>query len=352
MGECLIARGQTATKNVLDDIPVSGDYCSIVVLLQDSAGGPCENTKINCKDGTRWYNYTTNEAGMVLFKCNSGAANITPNNFINGTRTFDQDGIGTLDIDSPVGTKILKEIKFNKNSKFYRADSGWYNGWFRTIDRINNVIVVGGGGGGGSGTYGQGRSMGGGGGGGAKNFVSYIDISKNQIYNLYIGGGGGAGRYNNNGLSGNTSSAFGLSANGGGGGYYENINRHAIGGYGMFNGGNGGKYYAPYQYSTEYITPSTDGINGAGGGGGAGTGQGYGEAITVNWGLGRNNGGGNGGKSVGAYDSYSRDASPGAKGSGGGGGGGGIGGQIWHNIMSETWSQGGAGGSGRVEFDM
>ena len=258
-------------KNVLDDIPVSGDYCSILVKLMDSSGGACENTKINCKDGTRWYNYTTNESGYALFKCNSGAANITPNNFINGIRTFDQDSIGTLNIDSPVGTKILKEIKFNKNNKFYRADAGWYNGQFRSIDRINNVIVVGGGGGGGAngGTVGY---AGGGGGGGAKNFASYIDIVRNQLYNLYNGDGGDGddydgknSKYNHHAMSGSTTIAFGLSANGGGGCQFIS-NGFGVGGIGLYNGGNGGKCIA-YQNANIELGHGKDGINGAGGGG-------------------------------------------------------------------------------------
>lgn len=337
MGECLIARGQTATKNVLDDIPVSGDYCSIVVLLQDSAGGPCENTKINCKDGTRWYNYTTNEAGYALFKCNSGAANITPNNFINGTRTFDQDGIGTLNLDAPVGTKILKEIKFNKNSKFYRAGQAWYNGQFRTVDRINNVILVGGGGGGGFGSCGWGSSdsSSGGGGGGAKNFASYIDISKNQLYNLYIAKSGLGGNDSNyHGTSGETTIAFGLSANGGSGGkssYGESnySNRKGLGGIGLFNGGDGG----------QRTSKAVIGINGAGGGGGSGGGST--SAASVN---GASNGGGNG--------SSTSIGNSGIDGSGGGGGGGG--GYVYDDGIDRKFHEyrGGSGGSGRVEFDM
>ena len=336
MGECLIARGQTATKNVLDDIPVSGDYCSILVKLMDSSGGACENTKINCKDGSRWYNYTTNDAGYALFKCNSGAANITPNNFINGIRTFDQDGIGTLNLDAPVGTKILKEIKLNKNSKFYRDGQAWYNGQFRTIDRINNVILVGGGGGGGFGSCGWSSSdtISGGGGGGAKNFASYIDISKNQLYNLYIAKRGLGGNDSNyDGTSGETTIAFGLSANGGSGGKspydtsYSSSNRKGLGGIGLFNGGDGAG-----------SSKATIGINGAGGGGGEGG------TSSEAYLKGASNGGGDGsGMSIG---------NSGVDGSGGGGGGGG--GYVYDDGINRKFYEyrGGDGGSGRVEFDM
>ena len=371
MGEALIARGQTAMKNVLDDIPVSGDYCSILVKLMDSSGGACENTKINCKDGTRWYNYTTNEAGYVLFKCNSGAANITANNWINGVLTLDQNAIDTLNLDAPVGTKILKEIKFNGVTKFYRDDSGWYNGQFRTTDRICNVIVVGGGGGGSSGQEGQwggyGTYGGGGGGGGAKNFASYIDISKNQIYNLYIADGGSGGGYfsirtANNGGTGETSSAFGLSANGGEGGkryIYSSWQVIASGGVGLYNGGNGGLANAP---SNNYnFERPTAGINGAGGGGGGGTVIWYNaknNQVSVpsayRWGIGSSNGGGNGGMlrlEMSAANQIA-DGKGGIKGSGGGGGGGTYGGTWNHSGSSDSrvgW--GGWGGSGRVEFE-
>lgn len=332
MGECLIARGQTATKNVLDDISVSGDYCSIVVLLQDSAGGPCENTKINCKDGTRWYNYTTNEAGMVLFKCNSGAANISANNWINGIYTFDQAAVNK-NYDAPVGTKRLETLNFGKVTHFNRITSGWYNnGQFRGIDYIKNLVLVGGGGGGANAnTNGDNRGLdywgGGGGGGGALNYSSNISIVKNQKYNFYIGKGGVGGQMNGaQSTSGETTSAFGLSANGGGGG-----NRHAggIGGYGLYKGGNGANSGIGSKANNAY--PPEDGENGAGGGGGAGgcaMSNGYIEGCK----LGANNGGGNGFIS-----------NKGGKNGSGGGGGGGTSTQSWY---------GGNGGSGRIEFDM
>ena len=314
MGECLIARGQTATKNVLDDIPVSGDYCSIVVLLQDSAGGPCENTKINCKDGTRWYNYTTNEAGMVLFKCNSGAANITASNIINGFRVYDQAAT-TKNYDAPVGTKKLEKFMFNRVSHFARSQDGWFNGWiFRATDAIKNLILVGGGAGGGY--YGHDNASGGG--GGAKNFYSTVNVANNQYYNLYIGTGGAIGSHGTNGSSGGTTTGFGYQVIGGSG--------NGLGGRGMFNGGNAG----------DRGTNGGNGVNGAGGGGGGGGGGGFGG----------NNGGGNGALyyyDYGLADRWTaRDATSGKQGSGGGGGGG----------YSNGYGAAGSGGSGRVEFDM
>ena len=354
MGEAIIARGQTSAKNVLDDIPVSGDYCSILVQLKDSAGGPCENTKINCKDGSRWYNYTTNESGYVLFKCNSGAANITANNWINGVYTFDQNMFKQVDIDAPVGTKILKEIKFEKSNKYYQSNPGWTNGWFRGINRINNIIVVGGGGSGGFAGYNVWYGtwtghLGCGGGGGAKNFTSHIDISKNQLYNLYIGKGGDkTSTSNKNGNSGSTTIAFGLSANGGGGGGFAG-NYGGKGGIGLYNGGNGAGL-GIQQWDSTNALPTNSNINGKNGINGAGGGGAQYDFSDKNMYY-NSYGGFNGGSNAGHYDNNGNiiQSKPGNKGSGGGGSGGaclGDGGGGWRSFDSS------AGGSGRIEFEM
>lgn len=325
MGECLIARGQTATKNVLDDIPVSGDYCSIVVLLQDSAGGPCENTKINCKDGTRWYNYTTNEAGMALFKCNSGSANITANNWINGVYTFDQGFVSALNLDAPVGTKRLEKINFPKINNFNKY-AGSFTGRFRDTNQVINLIVVGAGGGGTGGynMYGYGH----GGGGGAKNYSSKVDIVKHQNYFVSIGIGGSGVNYGYNANSGGTSTAFGIAANGGSG---ATVSTGGSGGAGLYSGGAGNKGTWGGNCN------GANGVNGAGGGGGGGFSLYQSGTVSV----GGTNGGGNGGCQTG-------DGQSGNYGSGGGGGGGGE-----PFYSSEKYpTSGGSGGSGRVTFEM
>lgn len=351
MGEAIIARGQTARKNVLDDIPVSGDYCSIVVLLQDSAGQPCENTKINCKDGSRWYNYTTNEAGMALFKCNSGSAKITANNWINGVRTFDQNGF-TKNLDSPVGTKRLEEMSFTKINHFsYFPNSGnltyigngiqvinqnnpWQNGQFRTIDSVKNVILIGGGGAGSAS-----GNRGGGGGGGAKNYAESISIAKNQIYNLYIGLGGVPVSMSGTiytGTSGSTTSGFGLSANGGS---YSYNNDGGLGGIGLYNGGNGGN--GGNNKTAE--GNGRDGENGAGGGG-AGL-----RRYSSNSSIVPQNGGNNGGGSY-AISEFTKWW--GIDGSGGGGMAYPNTYQIGNYSGDRIYTNGYKGGSGRIEFDM
>lgn len=344
MGEAIIARGQTAAKNVLDDIPVSGDYCSIVVLLTDSAGGPCENTKINCKDGDRWYNYTTNEAGYVLFKCNSGAANISANNLINGIYTFDQAAV-SKDYDAPVGTKKLEKISFEKIN--HARVLGNTSGVFKVSDSIKNLVLIGGGGGGSGGkwtdtswtTYG-----GAGGGGGAKNYSESVSIVKDQLYTLNIGSGGASTK------AGGTTSAFGYSANGGSGG---NGIKGGNGGAGLYKGGNGAWSY--YINGTQYdfnknMKAAENGNNDAGGGGG----YGYMRANMSNYPYSYTYTGSNGGGSGGTQN---YGGSGGAYGSGGGGGGGGCGRGEAQWINGETipaiWSTtGGSGGSGRIEFDM
>lgn len=333
MGEAFIARGQTASKNVLDDIPVSGDYCSILVQLKDSAGKPCENTKINCKDGTRWYNYTTNETGYALFKCNSGSANITANNWINGSYIFDQDSLNTLNFDAPVGTKILKEVKFNKlNRRYY--NSGSYSGQFRDTNYITNLIIVGGGGGG-TGGYNAG-GWGHGGGGGAKNYSSKVDIVKYQKYSISIGTGGRGVSYGENANSGGTSTAFGISANGGSG---ATVSKAGGGGIGLYNGGNGGT--GSWGGGTSQGN-GKDGKNGAGGGGGGGSSQ-YSSGMD-HTSIGGNNGGGSGGI----------QSSWGGSGITGSGGGGGGGGQPFYSAGADPQpiTSGGSGGSGRIEFNI
>ena len=357
MGECLIARGQTATKNVLDDIPVSGDYCSIVVLLQDSAGGPCENTKINCKDGTRWYNYTTNEAGMVLFKCNSGAANITVNNWINGIYTFDQAAFNK-NYDAPVGTKRLEKLSYERLYRFNETGGSWasrsgksYNGQFRVSNRVSNIVVVGGGG---SGSHGHGGGVnfsvdiaGGGGGGGAKSYLKNYEISKNQTYKVYIGCGGLITEYDDRvGKSGESTMAFGISANGGCAGVDGEFNTNpAMGGIGMYNGGNGasgGKFY--YKDYTPYH--ATNGINGAGGGGG-----GYPRSSTssiTDYEIMKGGINGGGGYKNNPTYTWIQDMYLCVEGSGGGG----AGGKAGSKTGEPTKYIGMSGASGRLEFDM
>ena len=346
MGECLIARGaggSGTSKDPLDDIPVVAGYCSILVTLKDSGGGLCSNMMVNCKDGTRWYNYTTNEAGMALFKCNSGSANFNcPNYYIDGSRLIymaDQAKIPSLVVDSPVGTKMAKEIIFNKVKSFNFAALDPFssptsaNVVFRDTIKITNLVMIGAGGRGGTGYYvdpnGTGWRVteygGGGGGGGAKNYAASVTIVKNQVYYLSVGQPGSG--------AGGTTSGFGYSANGGSA---ASANTGGRGGIGLYNGGNGGNGWYSITGGAEYSSSSsTAGTNGAGGGGGGG-------GLTSNgmhdYTAGSSNGGGRGGN-------WSTNAVSGTTYTGGGGGGG-------CGASTANHTAAGFGGSGRLTFNM
>ncbi len=354
MGECLIARGGSSIKDPLDDIPITAGYCTILATLKDSTGNICPNTQLKCKDGTRWYNYTTNEAGMALFKCNSGSANFTPNNFINSNDAYAVDQLPvTINIDAVVGTKIAKEIKFRKvNTRYNNYISK--NIIFKDTEYIKNVFIVGGGGAGDGGSYSDSGNYctGGGGGGGAANFAENIPIVKEQIYSLYVGRGGKSGLYNGtqncaNGNSGETTSAFGLSANGGGGAYSYN---KGIGGYGLYKGGNGGSGCSmSFKKVDSYFSEAENGVFGGGGGGGVSTDnmyEGGSSFINIFSQTSYYTTGGNAGLE------YSNGRN-GRTGYGGGGGGGDM--RSWISVSSSriaNYSSGGFGGCGRIEFDM
>ena len=348
MGECLLARGSGgsgASKDPLDNIPVVAGYCSILVTLKDSGGGLCSNMMVNCKDGSRWYNYKTNEQGMALFQCNSGSANFNcPNYYNDGSKLVymaDQAKIPSLVIDAPVGTKLAKEIMFNKVNSFNFAALDTFarptsaNVVFRDTTKITNLIMVGAGGRGGYGyytdPYGTGWKSteygGGGGGGGAKNYAASVSIIKNQVYYLSVGQGGQG--------AGGTTSGFGYSANGGSA---ASGNSGGRGGIGLYSGGNGGNGWYKILDGAEYdASNSTTGINGAGGGGGGG---GLSSNGMCGYTAGSSNGGGRGGN-------WSTNAINGTAYSGGGGGGG-----CGRGASSDDHSFAGFGGSGRLTFNM
>lgn len=349
MGECLLARGSGgsgASKDPLDNIPVVAGYCSILVTLKDSGGGLCSNMMVNCKDGTRWYNYKTNEQGMVLFQCNSGSANFNcPNYYNDGSKLIymaDQAKIHKLVIDAPVGTKLAKEIMFNKVKSFNFAALDTFasptsaNVVFRDTTKITDLIMVGAGGRGGTGYYADPNGTGwrateyggGGGGGGAKNYAASVSIIKNQVYYLSVGQPGTG--------AGGTTSGFGYSANGGSA---ASANTGGRGGIGLYNGGNGGNgWYSITGGAIYSASSSTSGANGAGGGGGGG---GLTSSSSNNGTTGASNGGGNGG-----WYRFETLANNGNPGSGGGGGGGAGKGSL------SGYSGSGFGGSGRLTFNM
>ena len=147
LGEALLIKSLGYKQpDPLDSVTIADGRCSILITLVDSEGNACANTAINCKDGSSWYNYTTNEKGMVLFQCNSGAANIVANNWIGGIRTFDQ-APASGNYDAPVGTKFHKIINLSKLTSYNSTSSA--TGIFRVSDKVANINIIGGGGGGG-----------------------------------------------------------------------------------------------------------------------------------------------------------------------------------------------------------
>lgn len=233
MGEAIIARGQTAAKNVLDDVPVVGTHASILTRVIDNRGKPIANLNIRCKDGTRWYNYTTNETGYALFKCNSGAANINAMNYATDNSYIIVDHVPTvINLDSPVGTKNLVTIKLkkrdfngnayqnmNNRAYFINTNSSKYGG-NRDIKFLDtnyvDIYLVGGGSVGCNDSFqfvneNSRISVGWGGGGGALNVVKDFAIEINTIYNDYFIGNAGA---NYTGGAGGSTFGFGASANG------------------------------------------------------------------------------------------------------------------------------------------
>lgn len=230
MGEAMIARGSTSRKNPLDDVNIVAGYCSLLVRALDSTGKPIANLPVWCKDGTRNYNYNTNAGGYCIFQCNSGAANITAQNFsiMDKYNILDQSPV-SANYDAPVGTKNMIEMKLkpiNTNLTIART----VNAKFLAHNKINRLGLVGGGA--------SGLDNGYGGGGGAYNEGLNVALDRSVIYNLYIGAGA---KHNSNGASGGTTSAFGYSAVGG--------SKDKGGGSGSYRGGNGDNYsYTPLNY--------------------------------------------------------------------------------------------------------
>lgn len=253
MGEAFLIKALNFEPyDPLDDVEVVASHCSILCTIKDSGGNKLSNIPINCKDGNTWYNYTSNEGGMVLFMTNSGSANIIARNYssIDKYNMADQDDQPLINIDAPVGTKKSVELSFNHSSSTIYGSVT--NIRFMDTSVIPTVKIVGGGA--------SGNSIKGGG-GGAYNQQNNVSVDRASIYTFIIGNGGYADSswMNNTGNSGGTTSIFNISAIGG------SIN--AGGGFGTYKGGNGGeqnKNGSPPNYG------SLIGIAACGGGGGGG----------------------------------------------------------------------------------
>lgn len=140
MAEALIVRKGGLSETILPIIPGSH---TILATLRDYTGKKVSGYPLNCKDGSRWYNYSTNENGQVLFTCNSGSANIS---LINGQYVDFSTKI--INIDAPVGLSSKVNISMDKISSILIANNRLFKFFY---PHKCNIRIIGGGGGGGAG---------------------------------------------------------------------------------------------------------------------------------------------------------------------------------------------------------
>ncbi len=221
--------------------------------------------------------------------------------------------------------KAIPSFTFTGSYSTQSDDTYWYiflksTGEIKfSFSKIVDACIVGGGAGGRDGSMG-GTGSAGGGGGSVKN-TYHVSLNAGEASPVIIGSGG------NTGENGSSSSAFGVTAEGGSagqggaGGYYKSAGGDGADGSGALGGGL--HFYG-----------------GAGGGGGGGAGSHSGDRG--DGGQGGRGGGGNGGAGF-------ADGNAGTANTGGGGGGGGSGHEM---TVSEPWhfseGKGGAGASGIV----
>ena len=220
MGEAIISRAGGGSSD--DPIAVVPGYHSLLVKLKTEDGNPIDNCIINCKDGSTWYNYKTNEKGQALFMCNSGTANLFINNVVNGIQYCDIVPTN-VNVDAPVGQKTIMNIIHNRHKSVEFLSS---TDFYIISKRNTNISLIGGGGGGGGGVWWSKAEVGydGSGGGGG-----YINSYKTELYGKYhfiAGAGGRGGKYIYNGYN---SEVIGGA---GGTSYIENTSFSAIGGAG------------------------------------------------------------------------------------------------------------------------
>lgn len=338
MAECIIARGGGRSDEGSSGPPIIADKHTILVTVKSSIGEVVNDLSVHCKDGDNWYNYHTNDKGQVLFVTNSGAANITAYNYsINGNWQILDQGLGTANIEAPVGLSTTKEITlpFINSQNFTsmggsigQTGSSLFSGNCKVIAANYANIFLGGAGGGGSASYWAKDSSdiyGSGGGGGGITIANGIDMNKNAMYKFYLGVGGSGSGYT--GGSGATSSGFGYSATGGRGGSNRVGGREGTGTYGGGNGAGWGNNGTASKYGN---------WGGGGGSGFAGAHNGYSPY------------GGNGGEwftnnSQGTWSHYST----GFPGYNGGGGGGGA---LESTSAGGRGYSGGKGGDGKISI--
>lgn len=198
MAEAFICRGGYGGTIGGSDIPITPGYGTIRVTLLDSNGIAMPYMAINCRDGSIWYNYHTNENGQILFTTNSGTAHITAYNFSikNNFKYIDQSIAYENGIDMPASSvkditmqlSRINSVAYNRINSNIQNHSAFFDGnyWYRVTDYVNVKMRGGGGGFGASTNY----NYGGGGGGGG-----YGDGGDDDGYDGQFGGGGGGHRF-------------------------------------------------------------------------------------------------------------------------------------------------------------
>ena len=219
MGEALISRAGGGEAEAI--LPVVPGYHTILINLKDYENKPLSNFYVNCKDGSSWYNYTTNEKGQALFTTNSGSANFTVFNrkYIDFVNT-------SINVDAPLSQSSKKDIILNKASTVYITSTSNVKFLLPQIN-LNTVLCGGGGGGGGGGEIDFEPDYAGRGGHGYTKSVKFSADSNTNIY-CYIGLGGSGGKSESDswpsseggvgGTGGTTTLNGQYSANGGKGG--------------------------------------------------------------------------------------------------------------------------------------
>ena len=215
MGEALISRAGGGVGE--DPLPVVTNGHVILATLTDFDGNIMPGYIINCKDGSTWYNYTTNDKGQALFVITSGSANFTVYNSINSQYPYIDFNHKTVDVDAPVMSSTRLNIKLDRftGEKVFRSTTR-----FKLLKAGTFNIHIAGGGGGGTYTYGRSGSdegdyysygAGGGNGRWQNNSVAFL---ANTGYTVQIGSGGSGGKatWNGKGYTYSQASAGGTSS--------------------------------------------------------------------------------------------------------------------------------------------
>ncbi len=246
MGEAIISRAGGGSSNSDVIVPITPGYHTILLTLKTADGIPVANTVVSCKDGSSYYNYTTNEKGQCMYVCNSGSANLLCKTTLDGV-AYD-DIIDTwMNIDAPVG--LSSKVNFVHNHPEYVEFLANKNFVFSSNRNCNIYIIGGGGGGAGTACSGATKDSweyhAAGGGGGYYNLYQDQKIQARETYEFVVGKGGSAGlsaKNHTNGGAGGTS-------------YIKNTIYSAIGGEG-----------APDAYGKQLAYKGGNGSTGNGGG--------------------------------------------------------------------------------------